>query len=78
MVTSLWEQWSRLVMKDGLLCRMWEIDESNNMIYQIVMPLSQRRFILQQMHDFNTSGRLRVTKNPEQDQTKLLLAWIAK
>lgn len=62
MVKSLWAQWSRLVLKDELLCRMWEVEESNNTTYQIVMPLSQRRFILQQMHDSKTSGHLGVTK----------------
>ena len=51
MVKSLWAQWSRLVLKDDLLCRMWEVEGSNNTTFQIVMPVSQRRFILQQMHD---------------------------
>lgn len=51
-----------MVLKDELLCRMWEVEESNNTTYQIVMPLSQRRFILQQMHDSKTSGHLGVTK----------------
>lgn len=59
---SLWAQWSRLALKDELLCRMWEVEESNNTTYQIVMPLSRQRFILQQMHDSKTSGHLGVTK----------------
>ena len=62
MVESLWAQWSRLVLKDDLLCRIWEVEESNNTTYQIVMPLSQRRFILQQMHGSKTSVHLGVTK----------------
>ena len=51
MVKSLWAQLSSLVLKDDLLCRMWEVEESNNTTYQIVTPLYQERFILQQMHD---------------------------
>ena len=61
-VKSFWAQWSRMVLKDDLLCRMMEVEESNNTTYQIVMPFSQRRFILQQMHDSKTSGHLGVTK----------------
>ena len=62
MVKSLWGQWCRLVLKDDLLCRKWEVEESNNTTYQIVMPLSQERFTLQQMHDSKTSGPLGVSK----------------
>ena len=62
MVKSLWAQWSRLVLKDHLLCHIWEVEQSNNTTYQIVMPLSQRRLILQQMHYSITSGNLGVTK----------------
>lgn len=62
MVKSLWAQWSRLVLKNELLCRMWEVEESNNTTYQIVMPLSQRRVILQHIHDSNTSGHIGVTE----------------
>ena len=41
---------------------MWEVEQSNNTTYQIVLQLSQRRLILQQMHYSITSGNLGVTK----------------
>ena len=61
-VKSLWAQWSRLVIRDNLLCRMWEIEDSNMVTYQVVVPLSQRRTILEQMHDVKTAGHLGITK----------------
>lgn len=61
-VKSLWAQWSRLTLKDNFLCRVWEIEDSNMTTYQIVVPLSQRRYILQQMHDAKTSAHLGMTK----------------
>ena len=36
MVKSLWAQWSRLVLKDDLLCRMWEVEESNNILTKLL------------------------------------------
>lgn len=61
-VKSLWAQWSRLTLKDNFLCRVWEVEDSNMTTYQIVVPLSQRRYILQQMHDAKTSAHLGMTK----------------
>jgi transposase InsO family protein len=62
MVKSLWAQWSKLLLKDGVLCRAWELEDSNNVAYQVVMPLSERRFLLEQAHDAKTGGHLGVTK----------------
>jgi hypothetical protein len=41
---------------------MCEIEDSNIPTYQSVVPLSQRRFILREIHDAKTSTHLGVTK----------------
>ena len=59
-IKSLWSQFNVLEVRDGLLCRRWEDNEEVS--YQIVIPLSERREILQECHDARTSGHLGISK----------------
>ena len=61
-VKSLWSQWSRLAIKDDLLCRMWEEEGSKTITYQVIAPLTERRTILEHVHDSKTAGHLGVSK----------------
>ena len=44
-VKSFWAQWSRMVLKDDLLCRMMEVEESNNTTYQIEIVLTTKIYL---------------------------------
>ena len=61
-VKSLWAQWNRLRIKDDLLCRIWESDDKRDVSHQIVVPLTERRTILNYSHDAKVSGHLGVSK----------------
>lgn len=61
-VKSLWNQFSRLVMKDGLLMRKWSVLPSNKETHQAIIPDQERRRVLEMCHDNQTSGHLGVTK----------------
>ena len=59
-IKSLWSQFNALEVRDGLLCRRWK--DNKEVSYQIVIPLSERREILQECHDARTSGHLGISK----------------
>ena len=61
-VKSLWNQWSRLAINDGLLCRKWETLETGSIHWQAIVPLTHRRIVLEQHHDAKLSGNLGVYK----------------
>lgn len=63
MIKSLWSQWVNLEIKDGVLCRKWASDKK--VYHQVIVPLSERREILEQCHDARTSGHLGVSKTLE-------------
>lgn len=59
---SLWSQWNRLTLRNGIVCRCWTVLETNEELLQQVIPLFERRNILRHCHDDRTSGHLGVHK----------------
>lgn len=62
-IKSLWSQWVNLEIKDSVLFRKW--DNNKKVYHQVIVPLSERREILEQCHDARTSGHLGVSKTLE-------------
>ena len=42
---SLWNQWERMDIKDELLVRRWDVNETGQIIWQAVVPMKQRRIV---------------------------------
>lgn len=61
-IKSLWNQFERLRIQDGLLVRRLVLLPSNREIYQAIVPDCERRHVLEMCHDNKTSGHLEVTK----------------
>ena len=61
-IKSLWNQFERLAIEDGLLVRRWVLLPSNREVFQAIIPDSERRRVLEMCHDNKTSGHLGVTK----------------
>ena len=59
---SLWNQWQRLDVQDGLLVRKWDVLGTDIVHWQVIVPLSQRRQILKHAHDTRISGHLGIKK----------------
>ena len=61
-VKSLWCQWSRLQLEDGILVRRWDLLGTDIVHWQAIVPLSQRRVVLNYAHDIKASGHLGIRK----------------
>ena len=61
-VKSLWSQWSQLMIRDTILYRVWELEDSKNPVYQAIVPFTERRTVLKFSHYSKTSGHLCVNK----------------
>ena len=61
-VKSLWNQWERLDIKDKLLVRRWDVTETGQILWQAVVPMKQRRIVLNYAHDIKASGHLGIRK----------------
>ena len=61
-IKSLWAQWSRLVIRDNVLYRVWEVEGTKGPVYQAVVPFSERRTVLSFTRDCPTSGHLGIHK----------------
>lgn len=59
---SLWSQWNRLTVQNGQLYRKFEEDDGNTTRLQAIVPISQRRTVLEFCHDVNTAAHLGVSK----------------
>ena len=59
---TLWTQWDRLGVRDGLLYRTYERDEASGELLQLVVPEKNRHEILQYCHNIPSSGHLGVEK----------------
>ncbi|CAG2234193.1 unnamed protein product [Mytilus edulis] len=57
-IKSLWSQFDDLKIQDGVLCK---VHRDNNKS-RVIVPLTERRRILQQCHDNKTSGHLGIKK----------------
>ena len=61
-VKSLWNQLERLDIKDKLLVRRWDVNETGQILWQAVVPMKQRRIVLNYAHDIKASGHLGIRK----------------
>jgi transposase InsO family protein len=62
--TSLMSQWNRLIILGGNLYREF-VDQSDNVIYQFVVPKDERLDVMRRCHDSVYSGHLGVEKTTE-------------
>ena len=76
-VKSLWSQWPRLHIEDGLLVRRYEVLDTDIIWRQVVIPLNHRRAVLKytRHQSIRTS---RCWENTQQNSTAILLARTAK
>ena len=58
MIKSLWNQFHRLEIQNGLLVRKLENFETDSVSYQAIVPRDTRRHILKYCHDLKTAGHL--------------------
>ena len=61
-VRSLWSQFDSLEINESLLCRRLKPTELNKGTYQIIVPYSERRRILEYCHDQKFSAHLGIHK----------------
>lgn len=62
---SLWAQWNRLELKDGILYRRWETEDGQDSRLQLVLPRSLMPDVLTALHDAPIAGHLGVSKTVE-------------
>ncbi|CAG2243406.1 unnamed protein product [Mytilus edulis] len=62
---SLWSQFNRLCIENELVCRTWEIGSTNITYCQAVVPLCERRKILEYCHDVRTSEHQDTWESPK-------------
>ena len=61
-IKSLWNQFERLDILDGVLVRKWDNFETNQMTYQTLVPHSERKKVLAHAHDIKPAGHLGIGK----------------
>jgi len=59
---TLWSQWDRLELRDGILYRKWESDVNRDSKLQLILPRDKRKEVLRYCHDIPTAGHLGVEK----------------
>ena len=62
---SLWAQWNRLVLGNGVLYRQWQTEDGHGTQLQLVLPRSLVPDILSALHDAPSAGHLGVNKTVE-------------
>ena len=62
---SLWAQWNRLQLENGVLYRHWETENGRGIWLQLVLPRSLVPDVLSALHDAPSAGHLGVTKTVE-------------
>ena len=61
-IKTLWNQWDRLKMQNGLLYRQWESDDCTSSKLQLILPKDKRNEVFKYCHDIPTAGHLGVEK----------------
>lgn len=61
-VKTLWAQWKRLELREGVLHRKWEDKSGKRITYQLLVPEIYRADIIKSLHDAVTAGHLGVNK----------------
>ena len=59
---AYWAQWSSLQLVDGVLYRLWETPEGDNVVKQLIVPKAIQETILRELHSIITAGHFGVTK----------------
>ena len=62
---SLWAQWNRLQLENGVLYRRWETEDGRGARLQLVLPRSLVQEVLSALHDAPSAGHLGVNKTLE-------------
>jgi hypothetical protein len=75
---ALWQQWSRLAVRNGVLCRWFEQLNGRPVIWQIVIPFQLRRVIFKLVHEGMAGGHMRRKRTEIQLQNRAYLpGWTA-
>ena len=53
-----WAQWDILQMREGARYRRWESPRGDIVLWQFILPKTERAAILRQLHDEPTGGHL--------------------
>jgi len=72
-VKSLWHEWERLGLQDGLLCRKWTPVYGSDVKWQIVLPAVYMDEFMRTVHTGMTGGHLGRSKT--EDQVKMRAYW---
>ena len=59
---TYWVQWESLLLRDGVLYRLWETPAGESSTKQLVLPKELREDVLQQLHSSPTAGHMGVNK----------------
>ena len=59
---SYWLLWDQLQVKDGVLCRRWESDDGRQIQWKVVLPITYRKEIINELHGGKSGGHLGLTK----------------
>ena len=62
---SLWAQWNRLQLENGVLYRRWETEDGHGARLQLVLPRSMVPEVLSALHDAPSAGHMGVNKTLE-------------
>lgn len=54
----LFQLWEQLLIQDGVLFRQWESPDGSRIVYQLVMPKSERKNVLRDLHEGVAGGHL--------------------
>ena len=57
-----WGQWEGLIVKDGILYRMFEEDRGHSYYLQAFIPKTLRVPLMKELHNHKTSGYIRLVK----------------
>ena len=59
---TYWRLWDQLTVKDGVLCRRWELDDGRLGKWRTVLPEKYRLDLVRELHGGKSSGHLGVKK----------------
>ena len=57
-IKTYWSQWDRLSLRNGVLCRRWELEAGDDVRWQFVILSNLRNDILHELHTMETAGTL--------------------
>ena len=75
---TLWGQWDRLSVRDGVLYRRWEDDSGDSVRWQVVVPTEKRQEVLEQMHDSPAAGHMGVHRTVDRVRQSFFWAGVRR